>query len=264
MSPTATLPARDQRDPVRLRTQSLLMEAHQAEPDRRASLHDQVIALNMARAAALSRRYRGRGIPDDDLEQVAYLGLVKAVHGFDPYKASDFFSYAVPTIRGELRRHFRDLGWTIRPPRRIQELQSKLGDAEQRLRHQLGRSPRPSELAESLNVDEAAVIEALAARGCFTPTSLDAAPGDDGQDCLSDRLGDTDEAFGAAEARAMLAPMLTSLTSRERLILELRFVNGYSQSEIGQRLGVTQTQVSRLTAQLLAKLREGLGTASAA
>ena len=121
----------------------------------------------------MAARYRNRGIELEDLQQVALLGLTKAAHRFDPDLGHDFMSFAVPTIRGELRRHFRDLGWVVRPPRRVQELQSRISRAQAQLEQALGRSPRPSELASHLEVDLDDVVEALAADGCFTPTSLD-------------------------------------------------------------------------------------------
>src|SRR5690348_3468087 len=123
----------------------------------------------MSVAADCAKRYRGRGIATEDLDQVAYLGLVKAVRAFDPALGHDFLSFAVPTIRGELRRHFRDLGWALRPPRAIQELQTEILACEGELAQQLGRSPRPSDLARHLDVDLEHVLEALAASGCFAP-----------------------------------------------------------------------------------------------
>src|SRR6478609_2662584 len=132
----------------RTETARILEEASRAEsPERRKALHDEVIRLNMQVAGEIARRYHGRGIPGDDLDQVANLGLVKAVQGFDPSHGSDFLSFAVPTIRGEIRRYFRDFGWTIRPPRSVQELQTKITAAEGELFQSLGRSPRPSEIA---------------------------------------------------------------------------------------------------------------------
>ena len=156
---------------------------------------------------------------------MANLGLVKAVQGFDPSHGSDFLSFAVPTIRGEIRRYFRDFGWTIRPPRSVQELQTKITAAEGELYQALGRSPRPSEVAEHLGVDLDLVVDSLAANGCFAPMSLDT-PAADGESGPVDRLGGLDAAFGSAEARIALAPLLKDLTPRERRILEMRFFGG--------------------------------------
>jgi RNA polymerase sigma-B factor len=223
--------------------------------DERLQHEDEIIRLNMVVARDCARRYRGRGIAADDLEQVAYLGLVKAVRGFDPDRGFDFLSFAVPTVRGELRRHFRDLGWALRPPRSIQELQTRILAAEGDLAQQLGRSPRPSDFARHLEVDLEHVLDALGASGCFAPASLDVPTGE-GDSVLADRLGGLDPAFDTAEARVTLAAVMRGLTPRERRILELRFFGGRTQAEIGADIGVTQMQVSRLLNRILARMRD--------
>ena len=213
----------------------------------------------MGVARDVARRYHGRGIPVEDLEQVAYVGLVKAVKGYEPGRGDDFLSYAVPTVRGELRRHFRDLGWVVRPPRSIQELQSKVTEAEGDLYQEFGRCPRPSEIAARLDVPADLVIEALAANGCFAPTSLDTAPGGATEVIgIGEKMGADDPSFEAAEARVALAPLMSDLTDRERLMLEMRFFRGCTQAEIGAAIGITQMQVSRLLSALLARLRDRL------
>jgi RNA polymerase sigma-B factor len=240
----------------RAETARILEEASRAEsPERRKALHDEVIRLNMQVAGEIARRYHGRGIPGDDLDQVANLGLVKAVQGFDPSHGSDFLSFAVPTIRGEIRRYFRDFGWTIRPPRSVQELQTKITAAEGELFQSLGRSPRPSEIAKHLDVDLELVLDSLAANGCFAPVSLDT-PVADGESGPGDRLGGVDPAFASAEARVALKSVMRGLTPRERRILEMRFFGGCTQAEIGAEVGVTQMQVSRLLSRLLTRLRK--------
>ena len=236
-------------------TARLFAERKGTESSRRAELDDQIVRLNMQVAVDATRRFRNRGIATDDLEQVAYLGLVKAVQGFDPDRGHDFLSFAIPTIRGEVRRHFRDLGWTVRPPRSIQETQSKVIACEPELYQQLGRAPRPSDLAFHLGLDLETVIDALGASGCFAPASLDA-PTHAEADALGPRIGFTDPAFDRAEARAVLAPILARLSAREKLIVELRFFRGCTQSEIGKEIGVTQMQVSRLLSRLLERLRK--------
>lgn len=243
-------------------TVRLLREAQAATGPQRDALREEAIRLNMAVAREIARRYRGRGIADDDLEQVAYLGLVKAVQRFDADLGHDFLSFAVPTVRGELRKHFRDSGWTIRPPRSVQELQSRITAAEADLYQQLGRSPRPTEIAAFLDVELDLVLDSLAANSCFAPVSLDApVVGDD--DAIADRLGGPDPAFASAEARVALRSLIKSLDARERRILELRFFAGCTQAEIGEKVGVTQMQVSRLLTGILAKMRKQLTSEAA-
>jgi RNA polymerase sigma-B factor len=240
------------------RTLDLLQRAASAGPEERRRLLDEVVTTNMCVATAIAARYRTRGIPTEDLQQVAYLALVKATRGYDAEVGNDFLSYAVPTIRGEIKRHFRDLGWTVRPPRRIQELQSRITVADAQLSQQLGRSPRPSEVAEHLGEDLENVNEALATVGCFTPSSLDRPAGENGTMTVSDLLGGEDLAHGAVEARAMLAPVVRQLAERDRRILLLRFFRGWTQQEIADDIGVTQMQVSRLLTRIMSDLRKGL------
>jgi RNA polymerase sigma-B factor len=216
-----------------------------------------VIETNMCVAAQIAARYRRRGIPLEDLEQVAYLALVKAVRRYEYAEDRDFLSYAVPTIRGEIRRYFRDLGWAIRPTRRIQEAQTQLRQVEDELMQELGRAPRPSELSERSHLDLDLVIEAFSATGLFTPISLELSMTEQGGQ-IQDRVGDNDAGFDSAEAKAMLAPLLAHVTPRERTMLDMRFFRGATQKEIGDVLGVTQMQVSRLLSDLMKRLREQL------
>ncbi len=221
-------------------------------------LRDEVVVLNMGVARAIASRYRDRGIGKEDLMQAAYVGLVKAVQGFDPSFERDFLSYAVSTVTGEVKRYFRDVGWTVRPPRRVQELQAQISRASSDLSQTLHRSPRPSEVAEYLAVDTESVVEALAADGCFTPASLDVPVGEDGSTSLGDLLGHDDNDMGRAEARILLAPAVRRLVPRDRRILELRFFHGWTQEQIAGDIGVTQMQVSRLLARILSDLRTEL------
>lgn len=239
-------------------TEHLLDLCRTADPQSRRSLEDRIVEVNMQVAIDVARRYRSRGVAVEDLEQVAYLGLVKAARGFDPDRATDFLSYAVPTIRGEVRRYFRDHGWVVRPPRTVQQAQSRITSVDAELCQELGRAPRPSEIAERLGLELDLVVEALAANGCFAPTSLDATPAE-GEGGIGDRLGDEDISFDSAEARVALRPLLAHLDRRERIMLEMRFFKGSTQAEIGQVLGITQMQVSRLLSALLNRLREELG-----
>ena len=223
----------------------------------RHELTAQLIETNLGMAKSIASRYRNRGIGLEDLEQVALLGLTKAAHRFDPDAGHAFESFAVPTIRGELRRHFRDAGWMVRPPRRVQELQGRITRAQEELGAQLGRSPRPSEMAVHLNADLEDVVEALTADGCFMPTSLDGPVGE-GSAPLGDLLDAEDRAVEAAEARILLGPAVRQLSERDRRVLYLRFVEERTQDEIGKQVGLTQAQVSRVLARIIADLKTDL------
>lgn len=238
-------------------TSELLAEMEGVTGRRRRILENDLIAVNLPVAREVAARYHGRGIAVDDLEQVAGMGLVKAVRSYDPAKATDFLSFAVPTIRGEIRRHFRDAGWAVRPPRSVQEMQAHITRAQGELWQQLGREPRPAEIAAHLDVEPDQVLSALQANGCFAPASLDAA-NDPDESSPVDRMGDAEPGYALAEARVMLKPLLRDLTPRERRILELRFVEGRTQAEIGKEIGVTQMQVSRLLSGLFERLRTQL------
>jgi RNA polymerase sigma-B factor len=240
-------------------TDLLLARAATADDDERRVLQDQIVEVNLQIALDVARRYRSRGVPIEDLEQVACLGLVKAARGYEHDRATDFLSYAVPTIRGEVRRYFRDHGWVVRPPRTVQQAQARITAVESDLCQELGRAPRPSEIAQRLDVDLDLVVEALAANGCFSPTSLDATP-TGSENGIGERLGEEDVSFDSAEARVALKPLLAHLDRRERIMLEMRFFKGATQSEIGEVLGITQMQVSRLLSALLARLRDELGS----
>jgi RNA polymerase sigma-B factor len=251
------VPRADHSEATRGVTTARLFEAIAAatEDGERRRLQDQVVVCNMGVARAIAARYRGRGISDDDLVQAACVGLVKAVQGFDLSFERDFLSYAVPTITGEVRRYFRDCGWAIRPPRRVQELQSQISRASAELAQELHRSPRPSEIAHRVDADPELVVEALAADGCFAPTSLDVEVGEDGATYLGDLLGEDDAELERAEARVVLGPEVRRLAPRDRRILELRFFHGWTQDQIAREIGVTQMQVSRLLSRILADLR---------
>lgn len=240
-------------------TARLLLELHKTEDEaEKKALRAEVVVLNMGVARAIAHRYRQRGLAEDDLVQAAYVGLVKAVNGFDPSHERDFLSYAVPTVTGEVKRYFRDFGWSVRPPRRVQELQGQIAKASSELTQRLGRSPRPTEVAELLSLDVESVIEALAADGAFTPASLDVPVGEDGAATLGDLMPDEGEELASAEARVVLGPAVRALGARDRRILELRFFHGWTQEQIAQDIGVTQMQVSRLLSRILQDLREEL------
>jgi len=240
-------------------TARLLAELHATTDEHeKTALRAEVVVLNMGVARAIAHRYRQRGLAEEDLVQVAYVGLVKAVNGFDPSHERDFLSYAVPTVTGEVKRHFRDFGWTVRPPRRVQELQGQIARLSSELTNRLGRSPKPSEVAAEIGLDVETVIEALAADGAFTPASLDVPVGEDGAATLGDLMPDQETDYESAEARIMLGPAVRSLAPRDRRILELRFFEGWTQEQIAQDIGVTQMQVSRLLSRILKDLRNHL------
>jgi RNA polymerase sigma-B factor len=239
------------------RTDEVLARLDEAESAaEREELIAELIRLNMPVARSIAVRYRRRGIAEEDLEQVAYLALVRVAHSYDHSSGHDFLSYAVPSIRGEVRRHFRDVGWMVRPPRRVQELQSRIASAESTLSSELGHPPTPAELADELDVSCDDVEEALAANGCFTPTSLDQAAHDDAAGSLGDRLGVDEPGLAAAEARVVLAPALRRLGERDQLIVRMRFFAQRTQQEIADEIGVTQMQVSRLLGRICKDLRE--------
>jgi RNA polymerase sigma-B factor len=225
----------------------------------RKRLHDEVIVLNAGIAHAIASRYRGRGVASDDLTQIAFLGMWKAVQRFDPSFERDFLSYAVPTIKGEIKRYFRDNGWAVRPPRRIQELQGKVSAALEQLTQDFGRSPKPREVAQYLEVPLEDVVEALSTDGCFTPTSLDTPVGSEESGTLGELISDDEDTMSATEARVMLAPAVRSLGERDQRILYLRFFKQWTQEQIAKEIGVTQMQVSRLLARILKDLRGQLG-----
>jgi RNA polymerase sigma-B factor len=250
------------RETRRAETTRLFGEARRADHVERAVLIEQIILVNTGVARSIARRYAGRGIALDDLEQVAYMALVRAARKFDGDKAEDFLTYAVPTIRGEVKRHFRDLGWMVRPTRSVQELQVNVLKVRDALRGPDGEPPTAAAIAEALGATEAAVAEALSAEGCFTPLSLDAqVRGSNGSDpgaTLGDLLPGEEGDLSAAEARALLAPALATLTDRERLIVRRRFVEDLTQSEIGEEIGVTQMQVSRLLSSIMRKMHAAI------
>ncbi|MGH3306906.1 MAG: sigma-70 family RNA polymerase sigma factor [Nocardioides sp.] len=233
---------------------------------RREQLEDYVIRINMTVARTVASRYRERGIEQEDLLQVAYVALTRAARDFDTDRNLDFLSYAVPTMRGELKKHFRDRGWTVRPPRRIQELQGSIQRAQGDLEQRLGRPPLPPEMAEELAADLGDVLEAMSADGCFTPSSLDQplATGEGGRSAtVGDLLGENDASQPAVEARATLAPVVRQLQERDRRILYMRFFEERTQQEIADDIGVTQMQVSRLLGRIMRDLHTQLTEESA-
>jgi len=222
--------------------------------DRR--LRDELVEAHVPLAQYLSRRFAHRGESHDDLLQVALLGLLKAVGRFDPERGLQFSTFATPTIVGELKRHFRDRGWAMRVPRRVQELHLQLARAVGSLSQSQGRSPTPAELAAHLGVSEEEVLEAMEAGGMYRLASLDApAPSaEEGGDRIG-MIGHEDGEFDRVEHADELSTLLGALPERERAIVCLRFFRGLTQSEIAERIGISQMHVSRLLARSLDQLR---------
>lgn len=218
---------------------------------------DQVVLLNGPVAESIAGRYRARGIESDDLVQVAYLGLVKAAQGYKPGEGAGFLAYAVPTISGEIKRHFRDFGWVVRPPRRLQELRSQVALMRSDLQQVHGRPVTAQEVADELGVAPAELEEAEMADGCYAALSLDS-PSRPGASMLADLLVDENDHYGHVEDMESLRPALQQLSDRDRQILLLRFVRGWTQERIGQEIGVSQMQVSRLLTRILAEMRSAM------
>ncbi|WP_370617864.1 sigma-70 family RNA polymerase sigma factor [Mumia sp. Pv 4-285] len=229
-----------------------------ADEVHREALRARLVEVNMGVARAVASQYRNRGIDADDLEQVAYVGLAKAARGFDPDMGHDFLTYAVPTIRGEVRRWFRDSCWMVRPARRVQETRAQVTACVEELVQELGETPTAQHVADSLGIALEEVEEAIAADGCYHASSLES-PGGNGVGTLADVLGDVDDGFTRAEEKASLAPLVRRLSDRDRETLALRYFHQWTQEQIAGQLGVTQMQVSRILTRITAQLREGLG-----
>jgi RNA polymerase sigma-B factor len=231
----------------------LLERAHAGDQAARAALVERFLPL----ARQLARRYQRGGELLDDLNQVASLGLLKAIDRFDPERQTAFSSFAVPTILGELKRHFRDKGWSVRVPRDLQELAVKLEPASEALLRELGRAPTIDEIARRLDATSEQVLEAREAAAAYRAVSLDR-PRDDEEDAdpLAGAIGVEDHGFDVAEASATVEHLMRVLSEREREVLRLRFAEDLTQAEIGERVGVSQMHVSRIIRQAVARLRE--------
>jgi RNA polymerase sigma-B factor len=226
---------------------------------RRERLREILVEEHLPLVRHFARRFSNRGEPFDDLLQVGTLGLIAAIDRFDPSRGVEFLSFAVPTITGEIKRHFRDQGWSVRVPRRLQELHLSLNSAVGELAQKNGRAPTPSELAEHLGIPRAEVLEGLAVANAYRSSSLDERlSGEDDSPTLAATLGEEDAALEGVEYRESLQPLLATIPARERRILILRFFGNMTQSQIAADIGISQMHVSRLLSQTLAKLREGL------
>ena len=224
---------------------------------RRESMRDELVTGYLPVAQHIARRFANRGEPMDDLTQVATVGLINAVDRFEPERGADFFSFAVPTISGEVRRHFRDQGWSMRVPRRLKDLHVAINSATSELSQRLGRAPRPSELAAQLGLPVNEVLEGLSAGQAYRGSSLDEIlSGDESGTSLGDLLGEADAELDRVDYQQSLQPLLAELADRERTILMLRFFGNMTQTQIADRVGVSQMHVSRLLTQTLARLRD--------
>ncbi|MCX2184186.1 SigB/SigF/SigG family RNA polymerase sigma factor [Streptomyces sp. SKN60] len=221
-----------------------------------------LIEMNTSLVRYAAQRFRARGDEMEDIVQVGVIGLIKAIDRFDLAREVEFATFAVPYIVGEIKRFFRDTTWAVHVPRRLQEARVELARAHDELSSRLGRAPRVAELAERMELSEDEVVEAQIASNGYHTASLDAACGggdeDDADASLADFIGEEDPALALFENFHTLAPLVGLLDERDRLLLHLRFVEELTQSEIGERLGVSQMHVSRLLARSLARLREGL------
>jgi RNA polymerase sigma-B factor len=251
----------DSRAATRAHSRELFDQLVAAEPDspEHQAARDELVRLHLPLVEHLARRFAGRGEPLDDLVQVGTIGLIKSVDRFDLERGVEFSTYATPTVVGEIKRHFRDKGWAVRVPRRLQELRLALSAATEELAHSLGRAPTVAELAVRLGVSEEEVLEGLESANAYSTVSLDAGSDtDEGPSAMLDTIGIEDEALEGVEYRESLRPLLARLPARERKILLLRFFRNMTQSQIADEIGISQMHVSRLLARTLAQLRLGL------
>lgn len=224
----------------------------------RATARESLVHLHLPLVQHCAHRFRNRGEPHEDLVQVGTIGLLKSIDRFDPERGVEFSTYATPTIIGEIKRYFRDKGWAIRVPRRLQELRMQIGSATAELTQTLGRSPTPRELGEAIGHSVEEIVEALESGNAYSTVSLDGS-GDAGESTsLMDSMGADDIHLEHVDIRESIRPMLDQLGSREKQILLLRYFKNMTQSEIAAEIGVSQMHVSRLLARTLASLRQAL------
>lgn len=233
------------------------------DDDRRRAALNEIVERHLHFAHRQAFRYAGRGIALDDLKQVAALALTCAARRYDPAKGISFLSFAAPTVRGELRKYFRDHGWAVRPTRTVQELQARVMEAQEALTQDLGRTPTTDELAEHLGEPPERVTEALTTDGCFLPLSLDKTIDRTESLTLGESIVCEDDPFVDADFRVMCKPAIRSLKPRDRQILMLRFFGGLTQAEIAERVGTTQMTVSRALGRIIRDLRRAMGVQTA-
>jgi len=248
---------------TRRRSAALFVElsAPDVSPAAHTHAREQLVHLHLPLVEHCARRFRNRGEPLEDLVQVGTIGLLKAVDRFDNERGVEFSTYATPTIIGEIKRHFRDKGWAIRVPRRLQELRMQIGATSAELTQALGRSPTPRELAEKIGCTVEEIVEGLESGNAYSTLSLDAGDdNDDGAATMLDAIGSEDESLEHVEIRESIKPLLDALGDREKKILLLRFFRNMTQSQIAAEIGVSQMHVSRLLSRTLDHLRTALET----
>ncbi|WP_165984224.1 RNA polymerase sigma factor SigF [Streptomyces sp. YIM 98790] len=247
---------------TRTLSRSLFQRLAELDPDspERSYVRDTLIELNLPLVRYAAARFRSRNEPMEDIVQVGTIGLIKAIDRFDCERGVEFPTFAMPTVVGEIKRFFRDTSWSVRVPRRLQELRLALTKASDELSQRLDRSPTVAELAACLGVSEDEVVDGLAVGNAYTASSLDSPTPEEegGEGSLADRLGYEDGALEGVEYRESLKPLLARLPARERRIIMLRFFGNMTQSQIGEEVGISQMHVSRLLTRTLAQLREGL------
>jgi len=233
-----------------------------ASPASRDRARDDLVHLHLPLVEHCARRFRNRGEPLEDLVQVGTIGLIKSIDRFDSDRGVEFSTYATPTILGEIKRYFRDKGWAIRVPRRLQELRMQIGAATAELTQTLGRSPTPRELADSIGCSVEEIVEGIESSNAYSTLSLDATDdSEDGAGSMLDAIGADDEALEHVEIRESIKPLLDQLEPREKRILLLRFFRNMTQSQIAEEIGVSQMHVSRLLSRTLTHLRTSLESA---
>jgi RNA polymerase sigma-B factor len=240
---------------ARREDRELLRRYHE---DGDTSARERLIERHLPLVRSLARRYAGRGEALEDIEQVGAIGLIKAIDRFELSRDVSLATYATPNVVGEIKRHFRDKGWAIRVPRALQELNASMSGAIEGLTGRLGRSPSIAEIAQELKTSPEDVLEALEVGAAYSTVSLSSASsGEDDLDPM-ETLGEEDQGFERSEDRAALAPALDHLPAREREILRMRFEDGLPQTQIAQRVGLSQMHVSRLIRKSLAAMRDEL------
>jgi len=246
---------------TRRRSAALFLVFHDEEAAQasRDGARDSLVHLHLPLVEHCARRFRNRGEPFEDLVQVGTIGLIKSIDRFDSDRGVEFSTYATPTIIGEIKRYFRDKGWAIRVPRRLQELRMQIGSASAELTQSLGRSPTPRELAEAIGCSVEEIVEGIESSNAYSTLSLDATDdSDDSSASMLDAIGVDDEGLEHVEIRESIKPLLDRLDAREKKILLLRFFKNMTQSQIAEEIGVSQMHVSRLLNRTLEQLRTSL------